>query len=72
MDNFYRYKRKTKPVRQDVVRQTLVKADFRIHPDKKKILKEYARINDKTFSDIMTELTDQAVEIIKQGEIDDL
>ena len=68
MSNFYKYKRKHKSVRQEIVRQK-VKADFRIDIEKKKILVDYAKANNQTFSDVMTELTDQAVEIIKQGDL---
>ena len=70
MENFYLFKRKQKPERQEVVRQQLVKADFRMEPDKKELLEEYCEHNKQTFSELMRELTDQAVVIIKQAEIE--
>ena len=72
MDNFYNFKRKEKPVRQEYVRQTLVKADFRDYPEKIKLIKDYAKINGKTYSDVMREITDQVVNLINQTEIEDL
>ena len=70
-ENFIYYgkhKQHQTPVRQESV--SLVKVDFRMCPKKKQILKSFARLNKKTFSDIMRELTDQAVELLKQAELE--
>ena len=72
-ENFYyygKYKQHQIPVRQESV--SLVKADFRMCPKKKQILKSFAKLNKKTFSDVMRDLTDQAVELLKQAELEDL
>ena len=65
-----KHKQRNRSVIQEPVKPKLELVAFRDYPEKTKIIEAHAKHNNKTYSDVIRELTDQAVEIIRGREIE--
>lgn len=76
MSDYFKYygkhKRRKKSVIQEKVKPKLKLVAYRDYPEKTKLIEDYAKANGQTYSDVIREITDQVVSLIKQSEISDI
>lgn len=76
MSDYFKYcgkhKQRQKSVIQNPVKPKLELVAYRDYPEKTKLIEDYAKANGQTYSDVMREITDQVISLIKQAEISDI